>query len=687
MTTRAIKKLTKKDDLKSLAALNNKNEKNESDDESESNQTGSFYVEPKNKFDLLDELENESDPNDDENKTDDESKETVKLKSKTKTKSKKRKSKSKTASDDSTMEKDSFNFVSTTVKEDLDDFEATASFFTDQKTKCVNENLKSLFRIESKYLNSDNEMIRMFGAKIVQAERAAVSGRGNRSNNRGVKSGIFKQNSLVNSKSTWPQFIKNGLSMRLVKEDENFIEFTLEHNTDYQKLQFAFLDSVESLDHNNIINVLHIYPYHIDSLIQLSDVSRTHDDSAMAGDLIERALFAIQNSFHPSFNFTKASSNNKLARFDYNRTENRCFFITLFKHILYLGGKACYRTSLEFCKLLLSLDIDGDPLASILLLDFYAIKSMQYDFLIEFYTTFNPTKHLNLMPNMSMSTALAYFYKYKQTSDATYLESANKLLEETLINFPSILMELLDKCNVQPDKEVEKHWVFSKVSHLNSPEGLKYLVGFYVTRMHYEWRIPENLEWLEKTVKSIISPEKSGSLKNAINSNKKKFNSLFSRVPPNLYRHLILSDLKEVSYRLPPEYSSTATYTFDPISPKNSIISYTRPVRQPSSNQATTTTRAEALLTFFQSLMPSFNVQDNIHNNRNDFEEQGAAAEGGGDGQANGRFDMNQMINRLRDFLTSIEQHFPAAPPTLNPNNNHQDDRDNNDNNNLDEFD
>ena len=87
-----------------------------------------------------------------------------------------KKSKSKTASDDSTMEKDSFNFVSTTVKEDLDDFEATASFFTDQKTKCVNENLKSLFRIESKYLNSDNEMIRMFGAKIVQAERAAVSG-------------------------------------------------------------------------------------------------------------------------------------------------------------------------------------------------------------------------------------------------------------------------------------------------------------------------------------------------------------------------------------------------------------------------------------------------------------------------------------------------------------------------------
>jgi hypothetical protein len=278
---------------------------------------------------------------------------------------------------------------------------------------------------------------------------------------------MFKHNSLVNTKSTWPEFRKNGVTMRLLKEDDNFIEYCFEHNTDYQRIQFAFLDSVESLDHNNIINVLHIYPYHIDSLIQMSDVSRIHDDTAMAGDLIERALYAIQNSFHPSFNFTKTQANNaKLIKLDYNRTENRCFFIALFKHILYIGGKACYRTSLELCKLLLSLDIDGDPLASILLLDFYAIKSNQHDYLIDFYTQFNPTKHLNLMPNISMSTALAYFYRYKQTNDPSHLKTANKMLEESLIKFPSVLMDLLDKCNVQPDKQVEKHWIFSKVSHL-----------------------------------------------------------------------------------------------------------------------------------------------------------------------------------------------------------------------------
>lgn len=92
-----------------------------------------------------------------------------------------------------------------------------------------------------------------------------------------------------------------------------------------------------------------------------------------------------------------------------------------------------------------------------------------------------------------------------------------------------------------------------------------------------------------------------------------RFKSLFSKVPNNLYRHLILSDIKEVAAHLPPEFSSTATYTFNPIPPKNSIVSYTRPTRQQiaaaAAAGATSLTPAETLLTFFQSLLPTFNVE------------------------------------------------------------------------------
>jgi hypothetical protein len=53
------------------------------------------------------------------------------------------------------------------------------------------------------------------------------------------------------------------------------------------------------------------------------------------------------------------------------------------------------------------------------------------------------------------------------------------------------LLELLDKCAIQPDKDVEKHGFFAKHNHLNTPQGLKCLFNLYVIRMNSEWKIPE----------------------------------------------------------------------------------------------------------------------------------------------------------------------------------------------------
>ena len=243
--------------------------------------------------------------------------------------------------------------------------------------------------------------------------------------------------------------------------------------------------------------------------------------------LKERALYAYQNSFHPSFNFTLRSSVNNL-KLDYNRVENRGFFIALFKHILYTGGKACYRTSLDLCKLLLSLNIESDPLGAVLLIDFYAVRSSQYEYLIDFYDTFASLKHLSLMPNMLMSVALAHFYLHRQhqrnEKGEFHLTKANELLRECLIRFPAILMEMLDKCGVMPDKAVESHWIFAKISHLKLPVGLKYLIGLYVNRMFHEWKIGENLSWLEQTVKEMIRDEKK--IETKIHENKKKLDIL-----------------------------------------------------------------------------------------------------------------------------------------------------------------
>ena len=62
----------------------------------------------------------------------------------------------------------------------------------------------------------------------------------------------------MNKRPNWPEFSRHGLSMRIVSDSSaanngDCVEFTFEHSKDYQIIQFAFLDAVESLDHNNII--------------------------------------------------------------------------------------------------------------------------------------------------------------------------------------------------------------------------------------------------------------------------------------------------------------------------------------------------------------------------------------------------------------------------------------------------
>jgi len=87
----------------------------------------------------------------------------------------------------------------------------------------------------------------------------------------------------------------------------------------------------------------------------------------------------------------------------------RPFYITLFKHLTFLGGRACCRTSLEFCKVLLSLDPQGDPLAIKLSMDFYALRAKEYQWLVDLVEELEAFNLMQL-PNFSYSVAVACFY-------------------------------------------------------------------------------------------------------------------------------------------------------------------------------------------------------------------------------------------------------------------------------------
>lgn len=271
----------------------------------------------------------------------------------------------------------------------------------------------------------------------------------------------MKPTTMVSCKENWPQVGKSGLSMNYLENRNGLHYFVYEHSQSYKQVQNKFLDAVESLNPDNIVLILNEHPYHIDALIQLSDLCKLSEDLAMAAELIERALYCLEYAFHPLFNVAQGT-----CRLEYRRQENRGLYLTLFKHLLFIGGKACYRTSLEFCKLLLTLDPEGDPLAVILALDFYAIRAREYQFLIDFVTEFDATRNLLQLPNFSYSLAVAYFY----IGDSA---KADTLLQDALLMFPGVVLPLLDKCSVQIDNRVGHHPFF-----LGADEAKKYVQYF-----------------------------------------------------------------------------------------------------------------------------------------------------------------------------------------------------------------
>lgn len=64
------------------------------------------------------------------------------------------------------------------------------------------------------------------------------------------------------------------------------------------------------------------HPYHVDALLQLSDLFRLSEDFSTAAELVEKALYCLECAFHPAFSLSAGN-----CRLDYRRQENRYYKI------------------------------------------------------------------------------------------------------------------------------------------------------------------------------------------------------------------------------------------------------------------------------------------------------------------------------------------------------------------------
>ncbi|XP_018618645.2 ribosome quality control complex subunit TCF25 isoform X1 [Scleropages formosus] len=498
-----------------------------------------------------------------------------------------------------------------------------------QSGPCGTSDNRPVLYVEHRNLNPETELKRYFGARAVLGDQRA----------RTRQRQFHRSTWMTAPKDTWPRFSRPGISMSLQESREGLQYFTFVHNRDYQQVQFKFLDAVESMDPNNIVALLQLNPYHVDSLLQLSDVCRIQEDQEMARDLVERALYSFECAFHPVFSLTSGTS-----RLDYLRPENRAFYLALYKHMMFLEKRGCPRTALEYCKLILSLDPENDPLCMLLMVDFLSLRSREYTFLIRLYEEWEGHRNLSQLPNFALSVALSYYHQSLQDEltpeeCARLKQKADDLLQDALIMFPGVLMPLLDLCAVQPDSAVSSHSFFGPKSQIWQPPALNELLSLYVGRCHILWKEGRVLLWLEGNVREVLRRVDSKDPLVEDYENKRKIR--YQSAPRNIHRHVILSEIKGATAALPLEVTTQPVMGFDPLPPLDSVISYTRPNR---SNAGASNESSFSL--FFRSLLPNFNLQGGAR--PNDDQEVARA----------GR-ELNQEVNRLmaamRDMLANIQ--------------------------------
>ncbi|KAG0373867.1 Transcription factor 25 [Mortierella sp. AD032] len=346
--------------------------------------------------------------------------------------------------------------------------------------------LNHLLAVDTRFLDADAEMKKMFGARVVNSE---IKDR------RYAK--ITKKALLAQPRGTWPVRKASGLSMDIVDQDEKekITTFKVAHSEYYQRTQLKFLTAVASYDPNNLVALLRESPFHIDSLLQLSEVSKHNGDNGLAGEFIEQALFAFEKSFHSLFNIATGG-----VRLSFQEVENRSFFLALHRHIQFLGRRGCWRTAFEFNKLLLSLDPKHDELGSLLSIDFFALKAQEYVYLQKLFERLQEEHGLSQLPNFAYSMAMAQFHL--EVAQGKTHDESSKLLQRAILLFPSAVPLLADQGSFSVDSEISGEAAFYPATDL--PKILDLYIHLFVSRNFALWKEPEVISWLKTNIKTCV---------------------------------------------------------------------------------------------------------------------------------------------------------------------------------------
>lgn len=481
------------------------------------------------------------------------------------------------------------------------------------------QELYKLLAVDTQGLHAQNEMRKLFGrAALENRADDEPAGRGRRGRGaqqlglaqavaarnmpggQGLASLGLRRNIFIQGKEEWPRATSGGLGMEIVeKRADGTVEYRFIHSTAYQDVQRQFESCVASMDPNRLVQLLQFNPYHISTLLQVSEIAKQERDHATSGDLLERALFSFGRSIHSTFSNNLSQGK---ARLDFRRPENREFWLAAWRYIANLGMRATWRTVYEWAKLLLSLDPENDPYCVRLVIDQFAVRGrQQQDFISLAQNDFFKKRWADL-PNIQMTLGLVQVQASERSKGQQKLYTA-------IGKYPWVAARLFQELEVNDIPP----GVWGKQPR-TPHEHL--MTELYVIRAKDIWNTPEAKNLLVEVASAV---QVSGTADPADDA-----------ITRDMARHTILTDNPALIGAVPRSLSSQVKSTSDPLPPNDNLASYD-PTPSRTSRQREGQTVEEMreeysnLRAFFQSLMPWFQAREGDQGEQRGTEQQDGA--------------------------------------------------------------
>ncbi|WWC72536.1 uncharacterized protein I206_106498 [Kwoniella pini CBS 10737] len=448
---------------------------------------------------------------------------------------------------------------------------------------------RNLLSVDPKNLDADAELRRFFGSKVIASSATSGSNR----HRPGVSQKL--RYTISKPKPTYPPATSlAGLVMRemLDNEVEELYErrgreridkgekwFTFEHTGPWREIQRQFMGAVKSHDPNELMALLQVYPWHVDTLLQMSEVYRLQSDIGAASDFAERALYAFDRCLMPSFSVSTGAS-----RLDFDRVENRPMFTALHRIISYLGRRGCWVTTFNFAKLLYALDPEGDPHGAVFWLDFLSVKSNNGPWLLSMLEqgdTSPAAANWYAYPGMAYAKALALRQEEESSKSKDHTRS-DGALQEAITDFPQVVTLLADKIGASlPEGARSNPLLQVEAGYSDTPTNVIHLLAhIYVSRSEALWKDEKRIKWFSKQVAEAIPKLNETSAKEArddalalIQSPRDPLDEEID-VPIYICRHILCSESTNFLGFLPTSISSKNFNSFDPLPPTTSTSIY-----------------------------------------------------------------------------------------------------------------